>query len=372
MRILYFSRDYTPHDHRFLTSLAGSGHEVFCMWLEKRGHRQEDRMIPAGVTPVKWAGGQQPYSARESRRLLKDLKRVLREIKPDVVHAGPVHTAAWLTAKAGFSPLVTMSWGSDLLRDAESSSQVRKAAEYTLAQTAVMVGDCQAVRDKAIELGFNGERIVTFPWGINLEDFSPEGEDDGLRARAGWENEFVILHLRSWEPVYGVDVLARAFVLAAQQRPDLRLFLLGNGSLAGQIRQMLINGGVVHQVQFAGQVPQEKLPAYYHAANLYVSASHSDGSSVSLMEALASGLPALVSDIPGNREWVAEGEQGWLFPDGDADALAEGILQAVEQRQKLIEIGKRARQRAEARADWTKNFEKLLEAYQLAVDVNNE
>jgi glycosyltransferase involved in cell wall biosynthesis len=164
-----------------------------------------------------------------------------------------------------------------------------------------------------------------------------------------------------------VDVFARAFTLAAQKRPELRLFLLGNGSMAAKIRQILIGGGVLPQVQLPGQVPQEKLPDYYQAADLYVSASHSDGSSVSLMEALASGLPALVSDIPGNREWVTEGEQGWLFPDGNARALADGILRAVKKRESLPEIGKRARMQAEERANWTKNFKKLLDAYQLAV-----
>jgi glycosyltransferase involved in cell wall biosynthesis len=370
MRILYFSRDYTPHDHRFLASLAESGHEVFCMWLERRGHRQEDRMLPEGITLVKWAGGQGPFRWGDRRRLLRDLKRVLREIQPDVVHAGPVQTAAWLTAKAGFRPLVTMSWGSDLLKDADSSTRLRKITEYTLGRSAVLVGDCQAVRDKAAAFGFDAERMVTFPWGVNLDDFSPGNHDGGLRERAGWQDDFVILHNRSWEPVYGVDVFAKAFVLAAQQRSELRLFLLGNGSLAGQIRQILIGGRMMGRVQFAGQVPQEKLPEYYRAADLYISASHSDGSSVSLMEALASGLPALVSDIPGNREWIEEGEQGWLFPDGDVEALAAGMIRAADSWKQLPEFGDRARKQAEARADWPKNFEKLLDAYQMAVENN--
>ena len=165
MRILYFSRDYTPHDHRFLASLAESEHEVFCMWLERRGHRQEARMLPPGIIPVKWAGGEQPDSHKDNRRLLRDLKRVLKEVKPDVVHAGPVQTAAWLVAKAGFRPLVTMSWGSDLLKDAGSSPQLNKATEYTLAHSAVLVGDCDAVRQKAVSFGFDDERIVIFPWG---------------------------------------------------------------------------------------------------------------------------------------------------------------------------------------------------------------
>ena len=84
--------------------------------------------------------------------------------------------------------------------------------------------------------------------------------------------------------------------------------------------------GVIDRVEFGGRVSQADLPRWYRKSDLYVSPSHVDGSSVSLMEALACGLPALVSDIPANKEWVQEDRNGWLFPDGDADALAEKIL----------------------------------------------
>ena len=100
-------------------------------------------------------------------------------------------------------------------------------------------------------------------------------------------------------------------------------------------------------------------------ADLYVSPSHVDGSSVSLMEALACGLPCLVSDIPANMEWVREGENGWLFPDGNADALAAKILAAMENHKSLPEIGHNARAVAEERTDWKKNFQKLMQAYQI-------
>ena len=119
---------------------------------------------------------------------------------------------------------------------------------------------------------------------------------------------------------------------------------------------------MLDRVQFAGQVRQDDLPDYYCSADLYVSASHSDGSSVSLMEALASGLPAIVSDIPGNREWITPGEQGWLFPDGDDEALASLILQAY--RSAPLPALSSRRQLAEQRADWPRNF-KTIEAYQL-------
>ncbi len=82
------------------------------------------------------------------------------------------------------------------------------------------------------------------------------------------------------------------------------------------------------------------------------------------MEALASGLPCLVSDIPGNREWIEEGGNGWLFRDGDADDLAEKILYALKHRRSFKKIGEAARRTAEQKADWQKNFGKLLQAYE--------
>jgi len=82
---------------------------------------------------------------------------------------------------------------------------------------------------------------------------------------------------------------------------------------------------------------------------------------------MASGCPVLVSDIPGNREWVTENVQGWLFPDGDAQAMSRGILNAFDNRQKLVEMGKEARYLAEQRADWNKNFPELFKVYQMVL-----
>ncbi len=369
MKVLYFSRDYTPHDHRFLSALAQTPHTIYYLRLERQSRQLEDRPLPPQVEQVVWQGGRRPVGWREYPRLLGDLKRVIRQIQPDVIHAGPIQSAAFLAALSGFRPLVSMSWGSDLLLDAERSAWMRWVTRLTLRRTTVLAADCRTVQQKAARFGFPAERVVLFPWGVDLSRFRP-GRAEEFRARRGWQEAFVVLSLRTWEPLYGVDVVARGFARAARQNPRLRLLLLGGGSQAGVIRSIFQQEGVLDRVFFGGQVNGDELPQYYQAADLYLSASHSDGSSVSLMEALASGLPALVSDIPSNREWIANGREGWLFPDGDDLALSEGILRAAAQPEALAQMKKAARRLAEERANWPVNFQRLLEAYQLAVELN--
>ena len=376
MRILYFTRDYTTHDYRFLAALAETDHEVACLRLERRGHQLEDRPLPSKIEKISWAGGEAPFNWRDFPRFYMDLKRVISEVKPDLIQSGPLQTAAFLAARTGFEPLVSMSWGYDLLINAERNAAYRWITRYTLNHSTVMVGDCDTIRQKAISFGMVDDYIVTFPWGVEIEHFTPQeypvpAGKSPLRERYGWdEDTFVLLSTRAWEPIYGVEVIARAFTEVVKERPYIRLLMLGNGSQVGLLRKIFSQAGVQDQVHFPGQVSRADLPNYYRAADLYVSASHSDGSSISLLEAMACGCPVLVSDIPGNREWVDPGVQGWWFKDGDTGDLERMIIRTVdEERGRLPGMGKLARSLAESRADWKKNFPELINAYILAVEV---
>ena len=126
------------------------------------------------------------------------------------------------------------------------------------------------------------------------------------------------------------------------------------------------------KVTLPGRIAQADLPAYHRKADLYISPSHVDGSSVSLMEALACGLPVLVSDIPGNIPWVEEAKNGWTFPDGNVDNLVEKILFASNNTAQLPAMGSEARNTALKEANWKVNFQKLLQTYQDTLAAANQ
>ncbi|MFC2028977.1 glycosyltransferase family 4 protein [Chloroflexota bacterium] len=363
MRILYFSRDYCPHDHRFLTALADSEHQVFYLRLERGSRQTESRPIPDGIKMVDWSGGKREVQILNAPRLLREFRQVIKRVQPDLVHAGPIQSSALLAALSGFHPLLVMSWGFDLMKDVDRGLFWRWATRYTLQKADWFTSDCHATYHRALKFGLPQGRHTIFPWGVDLKQFSL-----GIQKHSpGQGSGFTLFCNRSWEPNYGVDVLARAFVKVARERQDVSLLLLGSGSQADLIKGILSSEDVSDRVEFKGHISYELLPEYYQQADLFISPSHVDGSSVSLMEALASGLPCLVSDIPANKEWVTDGRNGWLFPDGNVESLVEHILFAARNRHVLPKMAVAARQVAEQKANWKVNFLSLLEAYQQTV-----
>ncbi len=363
MRILYFTRADSVHDQRFLAALAESGHEGLVLRLHPGEYP-----TPSGIQAVEWSGLEGELTENEIPRLTQELSELLKAIQPNLVHAGPLQDLAFLVARTGFTPLLSMSWGFDLMHDVLVSPDAAEKARFALGHSARLITDAQCSAAQAVRMGFDIEKICIFPWGVDLAHFTPASarvRGTVWRERRGWGDKRVLLCQRSWEPNYGVDVLLRAFVEATQKDDSLRLILLGDGSQRDQILSILEEGKVNDKVFLGGRVPNQELITFFGAADVFVTPSHVDGSSVSLMEAMACGLPTIASDIPANAEWIAEGQTGWLFPDGDNHALAELLLQIPSF--DLPTVGTRARKVAEKRADWRRNKQLLFLCWEQAM-----
>jgi len=361
LRVLYITQGDSAHDRRFLRALRQADVEVGIVRLSQRAAH---RPLPAGVADFSPRSAPGRDAVGPTLRMRNHLRRVGHEFAPTVIHAGPIQQGAFLAGLAGLRPLISMSWGSDLLLGARRGAG-RWKARWALSRSQLLLCDCQAVRSMALDLGMAQERIVVFPWGVDLERFRP-GHRGRVRRQLGWDDdEFVLLSARSFEPIYGVDVLVDAFLRLAPAEPRLRLLLLGDGSLRPSLERRVEQAGLRSRVRFGGAIAEEALPEYYRSADLYVSASHCDGTSVSLLEAMACVLPVAVSDLASNREWVKPGVQGWLFPEGDSRALAGAIGQALASARRRASMGRASRELVEREADWRRSAHMLVDAYRM-------
>jgi glycosyltransferase involved in cell wall biosynthesis len=297
---------------------------------------------------------------------LPQFQQLLREIVPDLVHAGPVQNCGLLTALSGFHPWLLTSWGSDLLFDPRRSLQWERATQIALSGADGFFCDCDAVRTRAKQLAdIPDSRIVQFPWGIRRGLYGPMGALPSEGEHQREPGTHVFISTRSWEPLYGIDTLLEAFRQAFQVDPSLRLLLLGDGREAGRVREFIQVQGLSRVIRTPGAYAKEDMAKWFRAADTYVSCAQSDGTSVSLLEAMATGLPVVVTDIPSNREWVVEGRNGWLAPAHSSEAFADCLLRAarlsLEDRRFFSERNQRS---VEERADWDRNFPRLLEMYE--------
>lgn len=371
MKVLYFSDNTSGHNQRFLEKLAQAGLEVW--FLDPTCNRMAEDWLPG---EVHWVRPDQTLPRNSDLStfagFLPEFQRMLGDIGPDLIHAGPIQTCGHMTALSGFHPWLLTSWGSDVLFDSQRSSEWKRATQVALSSADAFFCDCDAVRARATQsVDMPDSRIVQFPWGLRKGEFGPVG---ALPSEAECEIEpgtQVFISTRSWEPLYGIDTLLEAFRQAHGVDSSLRLLLLGSGSEAKRVRQFLDGHGLSRVVRTPGACVKEDMPKWFRAAHAYVSCAQSDGTSVSLLEAMATGLPLVVTDIPSNREWVAEGRNGWLAPAASAEEFADRLLCAArlspEQRRSFSE---RNRLIVEERADWDRNFPRLLEMYERLTGVS--
>lgn len=368
MRILYLTDNDSIHNRRFVEKLLLAGYEVWHWNLTATQAARND--FPSNVESIiSTRSVDRDASPEHYRQLLPQFQSVLNELRPALVHAGPIQSAGYLAGLAEFHPLLLMSWGSDLLIQAERNSEWQLATEFALRKCDAFFCDCDTVRKKASSFRvLSNSQVVQFPWGVKQGVFSPVGPvppDDRFTRKAGSTN---FIYTRSYDPLYGTDVLLNAFLRARNVSASLRLLLLGNGSQDESIRNFVRSHDLNDAVLLLGPQPAEDLPMWFREADAYVNCARSDGSSISLLEAMATGLPVIVTDIPSNREWVTEPENGWLAPVGSPERVADGMLRVANftalQRQAISERNQCV---VAERADWDKNFVRLLEMYERLV-----
>ena len=363
MRVCYVGNSVSIHDFRFIEKLVEKGYETHVVTL---------------VEPVKINGATYHkipdyyYSLSSYKNfveLMKSrnaLKRIIKKIKPDIIHAGWIPSHGFLTAVSGFHPFLLMPWGSDILIKPKLSRISRIATKFTIKKANMLTCDAEFVKQEIIELsGYPAEKIIVSPQGIDLKKFNHEKTDGSkIRIKLGWQDKKILIMTRNFEPIYGIKYFLRAIPDIIEEISDVRIILCGDGSLGTEIKGYVRKNELIKYVHFAGFIKNEDLPNYLAAADVYVSSSLSDGTSLSLLEAMACGLPVVVTDVPANMEWVEDGKNGFVVPRRNAEKLKEKIVYLLQDERILNQFSKRNIEIARERANWDKNFEKLEWMYQ--------
>lgn len=207
--------------------------------------------------------------------------------------------------------------------------------------------------DYAREHRVHSRNLVVVPFGVDTERFSP-GDDHGFRREHGLvDNVPTILFVGGMDAAHyfkGVDVLLRA---ASTITTPWQMVLVGSGDMRSAYEELARQLDIASRVHFVGSVPFEQLPDAYRAADVHVLPSINRGEAFGLvtLEAKASGVPSIVSDLPGVRTLVTPGVDGDVFPAGDVAALARELTSYLVEPSRARRCGAAARSRVLAEFD---------------------
>jgi glycosyltransferase involved in cell wall biosynthesis len=215
------------------------------------------------------------------------------------------------------------------------------------------------MRKEMERLGIDEEKISTFSMGVD-EAFYEEGRN---RQKKLDGSPLTILSNRNLLGIYNVSLLIRAIPMVLKEEPKARFLIAGDGPERKNLEKETKDLNLGSTIQFLGRISHDAMPGLLTQADIYVSTSLYDGTSISLLEAMASGAFPVVTDIPSNREWVTDGENGFLIPTDEEKFLAERIVEAIRD-QELLERGRLKNfYIVKKKALWPITIEKVKEIY---------
>ncbi len=258
-------------------------------------------------------------------KIFPALSRLLRNQQPDIVHTRNLATIECLpmAALAGVSLRVHGEHGRDYEDRDGLNGKNLLTRKLTLPFAHRIISLSRAQQDYLVDyVGVKPDRITQIYNGVDTTKFTPGTEP---RDASGAERTITLGTVGRMDLVKDQPALCRAFIaLAGQfQEQDLRLLLVGDGQNYALCQQLLSDAGVLDRVTLTGSRPDVEY--WLRQIDIFVLPSLAEGISNTILEAMASGLPVVATDVGGNAELVADTETGFIVPPSDPSALAAAI-----------------------------------------------
>jgi glycosyltransferase involved in cell wall biosynthesis len=313
---------------------------------------------PEAYTPKNFYQGQSltRFGAINHFLARRSFTALARGVQPDLVNAHFAVSYGWLASRIDFCPLVVTAWGSDLLLLPDKSFIHRRRVRKALERADLITVDNNNLFNAAT-MYTESEKILNVPMGVDRAFF-----DDGCKRDFIAGGPLKVIAPRGTADVYDPFTIVRAAKLLAD-RCEFHIELLSPWPPPRELEKAIASSSLQHVLTLRPFQSHDHYLRSLREYDVYLSASKSDSTAVSLLEAMAVGLFPVVTDIEGNRYWIDHDETGLLFTPGSPEALAEAIFQASLKRAAFERVAQTNRATIEGEAIWQNNMARIKNAF---------
>lgn len=286
---------------------------------------------------------------------INKLRKLLREAKPDILHGHYVTSAGLLCLFSGFRPYVLTAHGSDVIGSMKSCLW-KNLLRIILRQASLVNTVSDELTALATKLGVPDEKILVRSLGVDTKLFC-------YRSPRVLRPPVKLLCTRRLAKVFDPVTIVNACEILKTKSISFRLTFAAGGPLERQLQNLVSENDLAAQVTFMGGYDNSDLLELLHNHDIYISASLWDGTSISLLEAMSSGIFPVVSRITSNMAWLEEGRTTFMFESGNAAELAEKIIRVIKDNKLRQAATEKNRKLVAEKADREKNMLLLEKKY---------
>jgi Glycosyltransferase len=301
------------------------------------------------------------------------LKKLIKRLKPDVIHAHYASSYGLLGALTGFKPFLVSVWGMEVRSFPEKSVLHRSVIQFVLRKADVLFSTSEYMARGS--KNWTDKEFVLTPFGVYLDDdASPKAgkaEDynaaDDIAPKNERDKKITIGCVKTIAEMYGQHVLIRALSEVIKEAPgyDIKLELVGRGPGMDDFKELAEKLGIGDKVIFRGYVPNEQIMAVHDGFDIEVYPTQVNESfGVSTVEGMSRGVPCIVSKRGGLQDIVEDGVSGLHFKHDDVSDLKNAILKLILDKDLRLKIGAAGKQRVRDRYDLKENARVMIREYE--------
>ncbi len=335
MRICYLANAGSVHFIRWYEYFINRGHEVYL--ISGDSSRLEYRIDVPGLKvfylPERKLKNKILSVSINLIRLpfiYSKLKKILYEIKPDIVHAHQVHPYGFWAALTNFTPFIVTPIGSDVIIYAMRYRIYRKMAKYVFNKANIVTGDSLVLKKCCLKIGLKDDKYYLIQNGVNLSIFTPnkDGSEKLLRNKLGIPADApIVFYARGFTPLYNVDKIIQAIPAVLKEIPSCKfLFARHFGYMDNILRGLVKKINVSDAVIFLGFIQHRDMPKFMKISNIFISVPSSDSSPSSIYEAMACGVPTIISKLPWTDYAMRHLQNTYMIDKINPQSISDAII----------------------------------------------
>ena len=232
------------------------------------------------------------------------VRRMIKKIRPDILHAHWATSYGLLGALSGFHPFILSVWGSDVSVFPKKLWITKKILEFNLNRADIVTATSNALAEDTKNYINDNKQVHIIPFGVNINQFT--SADKNYQS-----DEFCVGTVKTLEKNYGIEFLIRAFEFVIKKGYKCRLVIVGDGSLRKKLVQLGDEALISNNITFTGKIPNHMVVYQLHTFDVFVVPSLSESFGVSALEASSCAIPVIASNIGGLPEVVIDGKTGF-------------------------------------------------------------